>query len=175
MLWRRRRWSSTSSTWHTWNGFIVIKLTQIYFSEYSLLDIFGLDSLEAVVGGVEGRQEQPHERVDWPRHLGKVQNENWPRHLGKVRNEWFDLKPTNIQLECKKCARWSTYISKTCETQYNVFANCTKIITILKRCLCCYVRYSALDLMLGATHFLRKQTLPLPPNLPFTPLQLYDV
>merc|ERR1719397_42131 len=34
-----------------------------------LLDIFGLDRFEAVVGGVEGRQEEPHERVDWPRHL----------------------------------------------------------------------------------------------------------
>ena len=76
----------------------MIRLTQIYFSEYSLLDIFGLDRLEAVVGRVEGRQEEPHERVDWPRHLGKVQNER------------LDLKPAAIQLECKKGALWSMYI-----------------------------------------------------------------
>ena len=63
------------------------KLTLIYFSEYSLLDILGLDRLEAVVGGVEGGKEEPHKRVDRP------------RHLGKERNERFDLKPTFIELE----------------------------------------------------------------------------
>ena len=41
------------------------------FLGYSLLDILGLDSLEAVVGGVEGGQEKPHKWVDRPRHLGK--------------------------------------------------------------------------------------------------------
>lgn len=76
----------------------MIKLTLKYFSEYSLLDILGLDRLEAVVGGVEGGQEQPHKRVDWPRHLGKVQNER------------LDLKYAAIQLECKKGALWSMYI-----------------------------------------------------------------
>ena len=39
------------------------------FLGYSLLDVLGLDSLEAVVGGVEGSQEEPHKRVDWARHL----------------------------------------------------------------------------------------------------------
>ena len=66
------------------------KLTSIYFSEYSLLDILGLDSLEAVVGRVEGGEEKPHKRVDRP------------RHLGKERNERFDLKPSSIELERKK-------------------------------------------------------------------------
>ena len=41
----------------------------ILFLGYSLLDVLGLDSLEAVVGGVEGGQEEPHKRVDRARHL----------------------------------------------------------------------------------------------------------
>ena len=39
------------------------------FLGYSLLDVLGLDSLEAVVGWVEGGQEEPHKRVDRAGHL----------------------------------------------------------------------------------------------------------
>ena len=53
----------------------MIKLTLKSISwQYSLLDVLGLDSLEAVVGGVESGQEEPHKGVDGPRHLKKVGN-----------------------------------------------------------------------------------------------------